>query len=109
MISAFLTWIKMMLKHYIPLPHRCVIALSGNDVEDFLQGLLTNDISKAKDQALYALLLTPQGKFLYDFFITPDKKGYLLDSNLAQKDAIITALTRYKLRAEVVIEDVSSL
>ena len=57
-------------KAYVLLEDRGVIALSGADTRDFLQGVISNDVDKlGRARALYAALLTPQGKFLHDFFV----------------------------------------
>lgn len=90
------------------LNNRNVIRISGKDSEHFLQGLITGDIHKTTaDQAIYAALLTPQGKYLFDFFIVWKDKYYLLDCEAARKEELIKKLTFYKLRAEVTIEDAS--
>lgn len=94
---------------YIPLHNRSVIAISGKNRKDFLQRMLSNDVNNVtKDHAIYALLLTPQGKFLYDFFICERHSDSLwLDIPAIAKEEIITSLNRYKLRADVTIEDLS--
>lgn len=93
---------------YIPLPHRTAIRISGSDRATFLQGLISNNIEKASDtQAIYALMLTPQGKFLYDFFIVTQDESHLLDIPAAHKDTILKKLKMYKLRSDVIIEDLS--
>ena len=51
---------------------RRLIRLSGADTADFLQGLVTNDVTKLGDRPLYAALLTPQGKYIADFFMIAD-------------------------------------
>ena len=92
----------------LKLTTRSVLRLSGPEVTSFLQGLITNDINKCMPgNALYAALLTPQGKYLFDFFIVKDGEDYLFDVEAVRKDALIQKLTFYKLRADVVIEDVS--
>lgn len=94
---------------YIPFSDRAVIAIEGKDAESFLQSLISNDISKASDKnAIYALLLTPQGKYLYDFFIAQQNTRYLLDVSTAHKDTIIKRLSMYKLRSDVEIIDLSN-
>lgn len=92
---------------YIPLKHRAVIAISGADSEKFLQGLITNDIKKAESSAIYALMLTPQGKFLYEFFIVKKDDEYLIDCSAADKDEILKKLKMYKLRSDVILTDLS--
>ena len=91
------------------LPDRGVIKLSGQDVVPFLQGLITNDVAKlGTDGALYAALLTPQGKILFDFFIVDADGAVLLDCALDQVADLTKRLTFYRLRAAVEIEDISS-
>jgi len=57
--------------------NRSLLRLSGADADDFLQGLITNDIAKAHSGLLYAAILTPQGKYLADFFVFKDRPGAL--------------------------------
>ncbi len=91
---------------YIKLDNRALIYVSGPDALSFLQGLITNDIKKISNtRVIYALMLTPQGKFLYDFFIYEYGGNLLLDCNAAKLNEIITKLGQYKLRAKVKIED----
>lgn len=93
---------------YIPLKNRSPLAIHGKDSVAFLQGLLTNNVMKVSDQqAIYALMLTPQGKYLYDFFIMQKGDRLLLDCSAEHKNAIIQKLTMYKLRSDVTIEDIS--
>ncbi|MGI9487154.1 MAG: YgfZ/GcvT domain-containing protein [Geminicoccaceae bacterium] len=94
--------------------NRSVLAISGEEARTFLQGLISNDIEKARpDQAIYAALLTPQGKCLFDFFIIEqDKRSggdgqLLLDVEAERATALTQRLTMYKLRAKVDIADVS--
>ncbi|MGZ0247172.1 MAG: YgfZ/GcvT domain-containing protein, partial [Alphaproteobacteria bacterium] len=64
----------MKMKVHVPLSTRGVIAISGEPARDFLQGLITNNIQRVSPTcAIYAALLTPQGKFLHDFFIVTHK------------------------------------
>lgn len=94
---------------YIPLENRSVFTVSGADAENFLQGLITNDIKKASEhKAIYALMLTPQGKFLYDFFILKINGKFFVDCATEKLAAIIKKFSMYKLRSDVVIEDVSN-
>ena len=90
---------------------RGVLRIGGEEARSFLQNLVTNDVEKAgPDRAVYSALLTPQGKFLFDFFITEDpanKGALLLDCDGARTDELAKRLTMYKLRAKVTIEDVS--
>lgn len=91
---------------YRGLPDRGILQVSGSEAEPFLQGLITNDINKVTaDQAIYAGLLTPQGKFLFDFFIVRDGDTLLLDCEAAHLPAFAKRLTMYKLRSDVTLTD----
>ena len=84
--------------------NRTVFRLSGDDVRDFLQGLVTNDVGKLSDGLVYAAMLTPQGKLRTDFFLVPAGDDVLLDAPSAQADDLERALTMYRLRSNVTIE-----
>lgn len=87
------------------LKNRSVIKIAGSARLEFLQSLLTNDLTKLDSQKfIYAMLLTPQGRFLYDFFITKIEDGYLLDTQKVKVDELIKKLSMYKLRQDVQIE-----
>src|SRR5438046_1058845 len=84
------------------LSDRAIIAISGAETRNFLQGLITNDIHKlAPDNPLYAALLTPQGKILFDFLIYERDGAVLLDCARASAEVFQKGLTLYKLRAKV--------
>lgn len=84
------------------LKNRAVLYVSGDDAKSFLQGLVTNDIQKLTSVGMiYALMLTPQGRFLYDFFIIERDGVILLDVQKSHVDAIMKKLKMYKLRAKV--------
>ena len=94
--------------HYSELSDRAVLRLTGADVRDFLQGLVTADVDHLSDtQALYAGLLTPQGKILFDFFLAQSGEEIFIDCASAQVADLTKRLTFYKLRAAVEIADVS--
>ena len=98
----------MKIKVHVPLAERGVIAISGDSARDFLQGLITNDIRRVSPTcAIYAALLTPQGKFLHDFFIVEHKERLLLDCKRDRIPDLIKRLTLYRLRARVEIADES--
>jgi len=82
---------------------RKLFDITGTDRSTFLQGLITNDVTKAKDGLLYAALLTPQGKFLSDFFLLDLGDHILLDAPEITADDLIRRLTMFKLRADVQI------
>jgi len=87
------------------LEDRAVIALSGPQARGFLQGLITNDIERlAPGKALYAALLTPQGKILFDFLIAEGDGAILLDCAAESRDALLKRLKMYRLRAKLEIE-----
>ena len=89
----------------ILLENRAVILVSGADAESYLQGLITNDIKKAHEHnLLYAAMLTPQGKILFDFLIQKTPDGFLLDILASRAEALIKRLNMYKLRSAVEIK-----
>ena len=96
----------MTIPNFCTLNSRSVIEISGADAKDFLQGLITNDISAVGEaQAIYAALLTPQGKILFDFFISqPQRAIYWLECSSLQSADLAKRLTFYKLRADVTIK-----
>jgi len=85
-----------------PLNSRAVIAVSGPDWRTFLQGLITQDVETlAVGELRLAGILTPQGRLLYDLFVAGIEGGALLDVAAQHRDAILTRLTMYRLRAKV--------
>jgi hypothetical protein len=96
-------------KSFALLEDRGVVSLRGDDARPFLQGLITNDIDQvADDRAIWAALLTPQGKYLHDFFIIEMMGALVLDCERARVDDLMTRLARYKLRSKVEIADDSA-
>lgn len=90
------------------LPDRGVVEVSGDDRLGFLQGLVSNDVAlAAPGRAVWAALLTPQGKWLADFFILSDGSRLLLDCERAQAADLAQRLGRYRLRARVALRDLS--
>lgn len=90
------------------LDDRGLIKVGGPEAVPFLQGLISNDITKVTPKrAIYAALLTPQGKFLHDFFITAEGDGVLLDCEAERRTDLFTRLRRYKLRSKVELADVT--
>jgi hypothetical protein len=91
------------------LDDRGLLRVAGPDRVSFLQGLVSNDMQKvAPDRALYAALLSPQGKYLYDFFVVELDGALLLDCQRAGLEGLAKRLALYKLRADVTIDDLSS-
>ncbi len=86
------------------MPTRRILRLSGKDTDTFLQGLITNDVQGLDQGLVYAALLTPQGKYLADFFLMRDSSSVLLDVDESIADGLIKRLGMYKLRADVMIE-----
>lgn len=87
------------------LEDRSVIALAGPEARPFLQGLITNDVEKvAPGRAIYAALLTPQGKILFDFLIAEGEGALLIDCARASRDGLVKRLSMYRLRSKVQIE-----
>ena len=87
------------------LDDRTVIALAGADARSLLQGLITNDMEQLSPvSALYAALLTPQGKILFDFLMVEGDGAVLLDCPRNRAEALARRLTMYRLRAKVEIE-----
>jgi folate-binding protein YgfZ len=88
------------------LKDRAVVEVSGPDAAMFLQGLITNDITRvAERRAIYAALLTPQGKIIHDFLIAATDGGFLLDCAKAHAPDFVARLKKYKLRAKVTIAE----
>ncbi len=83
------------------LSDRAVIRLSGEDVSGFLQGLITNDV--LHDLPVWAGLLTPQGKALFDFLVWADRDDLLIDCEAARVDALVKRLSIYRLRRPILI------
>jgi hypothetical protein len=89
---------------YCLAPERALIAVTGPDARAFLQGLISNDIEKAApDRAIYAALLTPQGKYLHDFFVAEFEGKLLIEAEAARREDLARRLARYKLRSRVTV------
>lgn len=95
------------------LPDRGILKITGKDRGPFLQGLITNDVHKITlEKAIYAALLSPQGKFQYDLFISSYKETngeevWLMECDGGRVDMLIKRLSLYKLRSDVVLENMS--
>ena len=91
------------------LEDRGILYVNGSDTQAFLQNLITNDINKVNDNnSCFASLLTPQGKYLYDFIITKHKTGYFLDCEKELSESLLKQLNIYKLRSKVEIINLSN-
>ncbi|WP_194096291.1 CAF17-like 4Fe-4S cluster assembly/insertion protein YgfZ [Marivivens aquimaris] len=83
---------------------RTILAVTGSDREKFLQGLVTNDVAKARGGIAYAALLTPQGKYLADFFMIGQEDRILIDVDTSLAPMLLQRLSMYKLRSNVQLE-----
>ena len=93
----------------ILLEDRGLILITGEDVKNFLQNIITNDIEKVNSSAsIFSALFTPQGKYLFEFFLIKSKFGYLLDCDNKFTNEIINYLLKYKLRSKIEIKDIST-
>lgn len=89
---------------YALLTNRSVLRITGTDRIAFLQGLITNDVVRLEQAgAHYAALLTPQGKYLFSFFLYHDGDGILLDCEAERAQSLLKRLTLYRLRSDVQI------
>ncbi|MBT3370836.1 MAG: folate-binding protein YgfZ [Rhodospirillaceae bacterium] len=95
----------MMEANYCLLPGRGVLRLSGADAHPFLQALITRDLdSLSPSRAAYGALLTPQGKYLFDFFLCLQGDDLLLETEAERLETLAKRLNMYRLRADVTIE-----
>jgi folate-binding protein YgfZ len=93
-------------RFFAPLDDRGLLHLSGPDLVDYLQGLVSNDVARADDtHAIWSAFLTPQGKFLHDFFLVGHDGGLLLDGEGPRRADLLRRLKIYKLRSKVDIAD----
>ncbi|MEM9009651.1 MAG: folate-binding protein [Pseudomonadota bacterium] len=86
---------------------RTVLRLGGADARKFLQDLVTNDVSTLAEGPVYAAILSPQGKYLFDFFLVDDGETVLLDVVADRAPDLAKRLALYRLRADVTVEETS--
>ena len=99
----------MNIKNVYILNDRAILYVNGEDAKEFLQNLISNDINKvSEDNSCFASLLTPQGKFLYEFIILKHKTGFLIDCEKSQAEGLYNQLSVYKLRSKVEILNLSN-
>ena len=99
----------MNIKNVYILDDRAILYINGEDAKEFLQNLISNDINKVSDvNSCFSSLLTPQGKFLYEFIIVKHKSGYFLDCEKPQAEDLFKQLSLYKLRSKVEILNLSN-
>jgi folate-binding protein YgfZ len=100
----------MVQSNFVLLDGRGILAVSGPDRLIFLQGLVSNDVEKvAPDRAVYAALLTAQGKYLHDFIMAAAGDAIWLDAEAARLADLKRRLSMYRLRAKVAIDDLADL
>ena len=91
------------------LKDRAILYVNGDESREFLQNLISNDINKVTDSSsCFASLLTPQGKFLYEFIVVKHKTGYFIDCEKSQSEEIFNQLNLYKIRSKVEILNLSN-
>ena len=99
----------MNIKNVYILEDRSIIYINGEDTKNFLQNLISNDINKVTDNSsCFASLLTPQGKFLYEFIVIKHKTGYFIDCEKSQSEEIFKQLSLYKIRSKIEILNLSN-
>ena len=93
----------------IILENRGLISIAGDDAKEYLQNIITNDINKvSKTKSIFSALLSPQGKYLSEFFIIKSTNGYYLDCDNKTIEELMSVLVKYKLRSQVEIKDLSN-
>ena len=99
----------MKINEVFILEERGVLYINGEDKDTFLQNLISNDIKKVSEtNSCFASLLTPQGKYLFEFIITKHKKGYFLECEKKIIDELFIKLNSYKFRSKVEILNLSN-
>ena len=99
----------MNIKNVYILDDRAILYINGEDAKNFLQNLISNDINKVNETSTcFTSLLSPQGKFLFEFIIIKHKSGYLIDCEKSQADGLYKQLSVYKLRSKVEILNLSN-
>ncbi len=104
LVGAFYDFNHMGLNVFDKFPQRSLISVSGKGVENFLEGLISNSLPRDTHKLAYSALLSPQGKFLFDFFIfSPEKGTFLIDIIKSCRNSFIEKLSFYQLRTELEI------
>ena len=82
-----------------------IIKVHGKNIDNFFQNIITNDINNLKtENPLYTAMLSPQGKYLYDFFMFKEEKFFLLEANSNKVNSLINEIKRYDIRKDISIE-----
>jgi tRNA-modifying protein YgfZ len=93
---------------FVELPERGIVAIEGRDARSFLQGLISSDIERVRpDRSSYGALLTPQGKFLFDFILLQSRDRLVLDAERERLPQLVQRLLMYRLRSKVEIDEAS--
>ncbi len=96
-------------KRYVARDTRGALKVAGADARGFLQGLISNDIEKvAPERAIYAALLTPQGRYLHDFFVVELHDALYFDCEAARLGELKRRLGVFRLRSRVTLDDASA-
>ena len=86
------------------------LSVEGEDSSDFLQNLITNDVNKCtKENIIYSCLLTPQGKFIADFFVFKKEEKYIIETHSFFYETLLKKLKLYKLRSKILINEITNL
>lgn len=96
---------------FVRLHNRGAVVVSGPDARSFLQGLITNDINLLDSQPMvYSCLLTPQGKFMFDFFMTKQAHAIQLECEGGERAiSLMNRLNHFKLRSKIVLESIAEI
>lgn len=96
---------------FVKLPHRGAVMLGGDDRKTFLQGLITNDIALLESRKLlYSWLLTPQGRFMFDFFISEQNDALFIECDGGEHAlALLATLKKFKLRSKITLDCIESI
>ena len=99
----------MNINNIYTLEDRGILYVNGKDTEEFLQNIISNNIKKVTDESsIFSSLLTPQGKYLFDFLIIKHKNGFFLDCEKKQINDLFNKLNLYKLRSKIEILNLSN-
>ena len=99
----------MNINNIYTLEDRGILYIHGEDTNNFLQNIISNNINNAKDEtSIFASILSPQGKYLFDLLIVKHKNGFFLDCEKSQINELFNKLNSYKLRSKVEILNLSN-
>ncbi len=98
----------MQTNKIIVLKDRGLISIAGEDCKQFLQNIITNDINKvSKSQTIFSGIFTPQGKYLFEFFLIKSENGFFIDCDGKMTKKIIEFFEKYKLNSKLEIKNYS--